>query len=404
MKTIGRASILDGIRYDLRGPALVAADRLAAQGVRIVKLNTGNPGAFGFTAPESVLKAVSDNLCAALPYAQSKGLNSAREAIAAYYAKKGVSIHPDYIYTGNGVSELIHMSVQALLSPGDEILIPTPDYPLWTAATKLYGGTAVHYMCDEDNHWCPNIEDMRSKITDRTRAIVVINPNNPTGVLYPDETLTQIAELAREHDLLIFSDEIYESVVMDGKIHTPMAKIAPDLLVVAFGGLSKSHNLTGYRAGWMYLSGDLSGASEYITGLDLIASMRLCSNVPAQYAIPAALENFEEMNAVFAPGGRVYEQREIIMDALDNTPGLSAVRPDAAFYVFPKLDIGRFNITDDEQFVLDFLEAKHILLVNGRGFNWAEPDHFRIVYLPERDDLIFVADALRDFLSTYRAG
>ena len=402
MRNIGKADILNGIAYDLRGPALAEAERLESQGIKILKLNTGNPGAFGFTTPPSVLAAVQSNLHRALPYAQTKGLLAAREAITAYYGDKGVDISPDYIYTGNGVSELIHMTMQAFLNDGDELLIPTPDYPLWTAATKLYGGEPVHYMCDEDANWQPNIEDMRSKITASTRGIVIINPNNPTGVLYGREILEQIAELAREHDLMIFADEIYESLIMDCKEHVPMSIIAPDLPMVSYGGLSKSHMLAGYRAGWMYLTGDKSMMRGYIEGLDLLSSTRLCSNVPAQYAIAPALSNFDELKAMMAPGGRVYEQRECIMSAIDATPGLTAVRPDAAFYIFPKLDAAKFNITDDEQFVFDLLRAKHILLVRGRGFNWAEPDHFRIVYLPTVEELGALADSLSSFLEDYR--
>ena len=402
MRSIGKSEILSGIAYDLRGPALAEAERLEAQGIKILKLNTGNPGAFGFTPPSAVLRAIQDNLYKALPYSQSKGLLAAREAIAAYWDKKGVVISPDHIYTGNGVSELIHMSMQALLNKGDEILIPTPDYPLWTAAVKLYGGTAVHYLCDENNGWQPDIEDMRRKITSRTKGIVVINPNNPTGVLYGREVLEQIADLAREYNLMLFADEIYESIVMDGKEHTPMVKLAPDLPVVSYGGLSKSHMLAGYRAGWMYLSLGESSMEGYIEGLDLLASTRLCSNVPAQYAIAPALADFSELNAMMAPGGRIYEQRDCILRALAGTPGLTAVRPDAAFYIFPKLDAAKFNIRDDEQFVFDFLRSKHVLLVRGGGFNWGKPDHFRIVYLPSVEELEALAEDLSSFLADYR--
>ncbi len=306
------------------------------------------------------------------------------------------------IYTGNGVSELITLSMQGLLNNGDEVLVPSPDYPLWTASVTLAGGTAVHYICDEQSEWFPDIEDMKRKITDKTKAIVVINPNNPTGALYSKEVLQQIVELAREHELILFADEIYDRLVMDGEEHVALSSLAPDLLTVSFNGLSKSHLIAGYRCGWMCLCGDKSKAKGYIEGINLLSSMRLCSNVPAQSLIPTALANLEDAREMVAPGGRIYEQREDIYDAIQDIPGLSAYKPKAAFYIFPKLDIKKFNITNDEQFSLDLLKEKKILITHGGGFHWETPDHFRIVYLPCIHDLKNSMDAMKDFLATYK--
>lgn len=327
----------------------------------------------------------------------------AREAILGYCKKKGLpNVTVNDIYTGNGVSELIQLSMQALLNNGDEVLVPSPDYPLWTASVTLAGGTAVHYLCDEASEWNPDLKDMAAKITPKTKAIVVINPNNPTGALYPDEILKGIVRLAREHDLILFADEIYDRLVMDGRKHTALASLAPDLMTVSLNGLSKSHLIAGYRCGWMALCGDKSHAKGYIDGINLLSSMRLCSNVPAQSLIPVALEHLDSTDALLVPGGRVYDQREFIYNAVNKIPGVSVVKPKAAFYMFPKLDIERFHIYDDEKFVLDFLREKKILFTHGGGFHWPKPDHFRLIYLPCIDDLKLAARELEDFLATYR--
>jgi len=367
-----------------------------------LKLNIGNPAPFGFSAPAVIHTSMNENLAGAEGYSDSKGILSARQAIAKYCAAKGIpNVTAEDVYTGNGASELIVMSMQGLLDHGDEILVPAPDYPLWTAAVTLAGGKAVHYICDEQAEWNPDIADMKKKITSRTKGIVVINPNNPTGALYPKELLEQIAELARQNGLIIFADEIYDRLVMDGREHTSIGALAPDLFVVTMNGLSKSHNICGFRCGWMSLSGDKSHAQDYIEGLTLLSSMRLCSNVPAQHVIEAALKPVQEKNTALLPGGRLYEQREFIYNAVNSIPGLSAVKPKAGLYIFPKIDAKRFGITDDVKFAYDFLHEKHVLLVHGSGFNWKEPDHFRIVYLPNLDDLKTAAERLGDFLETY---
>jgi alanine-synthesizing transaminase len=403
VKTIQKSRKLNNVRYDVRGPVLDAAKALEVRGEKIIKLNIGNPAPFGFRTPQTLVAAVSKNLLAAEGYSDSKGILEAREAIAEYCERKGIEgVTPEDIYMGNGLSELITMAMQALLDDGDEILIPAPDYPLWTAAATLAGGKVVHYICDEASEWMPDIDDMRRKITSRTKAIVVINPNNPTGALYSVDILQRIVDLAREHNLIIFADEIYDRLVMDGHTHTSIASLAPDLFVVTMNGLSKSHLVCGYRCGWMCLSGDKNRAKDYIEGLNVLSSMRLCSNVPAQYAVKAALSHDEETQALLKPGGRIYEQREFICSALSSIDGVSVVKPKAAFYVFPRIDAKRFNITDDEGFVLDFLRSKRVLLVHGTGFNWPSPDHFRIVYLPEINILRESMTRLKEFLATYR--
>lgn len=404
MKPITKSNKLNNVCYDIRGPVLDEAARMEAQGIEILKLNIGNPAPFHMTAPNNIIENMTQNLRRAEGYSDSKGILSAREAIQGYCVRKQIpNVGLQDIYTGNGVSELIVSSMQALLDNGDEILIPSPDYPLWTAAVTLAGGNAVHYVCDESANWQPDLDDMRKKITPRTKGIVVINPNNPTGVLYSDDILAGIAEIARQHGLIIFADEIYDRIVMDGLSHKAMASFAPDLLVVNFNGLSKSHKIAGFRCGWMALSGEKSHAKGYIEGLNMLASMRLCSNVPAQYVIETALNaTTEEPDPALLPGGRIYEQRETIYNAINAIPGLSATRPQAAFYIFPKIDAKRFNITDDERFVLDFLKEKHVLLVHGKGFHYNEPDHFRIVYLPEQKVLTDAMDRMQDFLSAYR--
>lgn len=403
MRTFEKSHKLDYVCYDIRGPVMDEANRMIEQGEEILKLNIGNPAPFGFRAPERVIKKMAEGLTDNEGYSDSKGLLSARQAILDYCQSKQIPCESvNDIYTGNGVSELITMSMQGLLDDGDEVLVPAPDYPLWTASVTLAGGTAVHYICDEEQDWYPDIEDMRRKITPKTKGIVVINPNNPTGAVYPKELLEQIAALAREFDLILFADEIYDRLVMDGIEHTALASLAPDVLTLSFNGLSKSHLICGYRCGWMCICGDKSRAKGYIEGLNLLSSMRLCSNVPAQSLIPEALDCLEDTKKLLVPGGRVYDQRECICNALSDIQGLSFVKPRAAFYLFPKLDKEKFRLVDDEKFALDFLKEKHILVTCGGGFHWEQPDHFRIVYLPECGVLQESAERLRDFLATYR--
>ncbi|HWQ41632.1 MAG TPA: aminotransferase class I/II-fold pyridoxal phosphate-dependent enzyme [Desulfosporosinus sp.] len=403
MKTFNMSKKLDYVCYDVRGPVLEEAERMRSQGLDILSLNIGNPAPFGFEAPGEIIYKMTANLHNAEGYSDSKGILSAREAIVNYCEfKKIPQVGVNDVYTGNGVSELILMAMQGLLNNGDEILVPAPDYPLWTAAITLAGGKAVHYICDEQSEWYPDIRDITSKITSKTKGIVIINPNNPTGALYSTELLEQIAELARQHSLIIFSDEIYDRLVMDGYQHISIASLAPDLLVVTLNGLSKSHKIAGFRCGWMCLSGDKSHARGYIDGLNILSSMRLCSNVQSQYVIKTALSDIHTCDDTLLPGGRIYEQREYIVNTLNNIPGLQVFKPKAAFYVFPRIDIKRFHITNDEKFILDFLHEKHILMVHGRGFNWPLPDHFRIVYLPKIEELKIACDRLRDFLEGYR--
>ena len=402
MRTFEKSSKLDYVCYDIRGPIMDEAQRMSEQGIDILKLNIGNPAPFGFKAPKEIEEAIGNNAAITEGYSDSKGLVSAREAILKYCQSKNMpNVSIDDIYTGNGVSELITMSMNGLLNYGDEVLVPMPDYPLWTASVTLAGGKAVHYRCDDKQNWYPDIKDMESKITPKTKAIVVINPNNPTGALYPTEILEQIVDLARKHELILFADEIYDRLVMDGKEHIALSSLAPDLLTVSFNGLSKSHLIAGYRCGWMVLCGEKKHAKGYIEGIKLLSAMRLCSNVPAQSLIPVALDNLESTKELLVPGGRIYEQREVIYNALNEIDGLSVVKPTAAFYMFPKLDIKKFGIIDDEKFVLDFLKEKHILFTHGGGFHWDQPDHFRVVFLPEVSVLSTAAARLNDFLSTY---
>ena len=402
MRTFEKSNKLDNVCYDIRGPVMDEANRMMANGEHIVRLNIGNPAPFGFRAPDAILEQMSRNLPNTEGYSDSKGLLEAREAILTYCQSKNLpNVTVNDIYTGNGVSELIQLSMQALLNNGDEVLVPSPDYPLWTASVTLAGGKAVHYVCDEQSEWNPDLNDMAQKITDKTKAIVVINPNNPTGALYPDEILEGIVQLARENNLILFADEIYDRLLMDGRKHTALASLAPDLMTVSLNGLSKSHLIAGYRCGWMALCGDKSHAKGYIEGINLLSSMRLCSNVPAQSLIPVALANLESTEELLVPGGRVYDQREYIYNAIREIPGVSVVKPKAAFYMFPKLDIERFHITNDEQFVLDFLREKKILFTHGGGFHWPKPDHFRLIYLPCIADLKLAAKELKDFLATY---
>ncbi|WP_312430684.1 aminotransferase class I/II-fold pyridoxal phosphate-dependent enzyme [Lacrimispora sp.] len=402
MRNFEKSSKLDHVCYDIRGPVMDEANRMIDQGVDILKLNIGNPAPFGFRAPEELLKRMNENLSHTEGYSDSKGLLSARRAIVKYCQKKGIEqVNVDDVYTGNGVSELITLAMQGLLNSGDEVLVPSPDYPLWTASVTLSGGTAVHYMCDEEAEWYPDINDIKSKITSRTKGIVIINPNNPTGTLYPREVLKEIVEVCRKYGLIIFADEIYDRLVFDGLEHVSIASLAPDLLTITFNGLSKSHLIAGYRCGWMSLCGDKSFAKGYVEGINLLSSMRLCSNVPAQSVIETALEMEEETRQLMIPGGRIYEQRKYTFQALNEIPGISVIKPKAAFYMFPKINTGKFNIYDDEKFVLDFLKDKKILLTHGGGFHWEKPDHFRVVYLPELSQLKVACDKLADFMSYY---
>lgn len=402
MRTYEKSVKLNNVCYDIRGPIMDEANRMAANGVNILKLNIGNPAPFHLFAPDEIVVDMIYNLRDTEGYSDSKGLFSARKAIMQYCQNKRIpNVGINDIYTGNGASELITMSMQGLLNPGDEILVPSPDYPLWTASVTLAGGKAVHYLCDEQSDWNPDIEDMRSKVTDRTKGIVVINPNNPTGALYPREVLEQIVQVAREHDLILFADEIYDRLVMDGLEHVALGSLAPDLMCVNINGLSKSHRVAGYRCGWMCLSGDKSRCKGYIEGLNLLSTMRLCSNVPGQSIIQTALGGTQSADQLLVPGGRIYEQREYIYNALNSIPGISATKPKAAFYIFPKIDTKKFNILDDEQFALDLLKDKHILVTHGGGFHWNQPDHFRIVYLPEVEVLREACGKLADFLKTY---
>jgi len=402
MRIFEKSNKLDNVLYDVRGPVVDAADAMIADGIRILKLNVGNPAPFGFDAPQEILDDMKLNLRATQGYSDSKGLFAARKAIMQYCQLKGIpNVGINDIYTGNGVSELITMSMQGLLNNGDEMLVPMPDYPLWTGSVNLAGGKAVHYMCDEKSNWYPDIEDIRNKITPKTKGIVVINPNNPTGSLYPREILQQIVDVAREYELIIFADEIYDRLVMDGKEHIAISSLAPDLFMVNFNGLSKSHRVAGFRVGWMCLSGDKTNVKGYIEGLNMLSSMRLCSNVPAQSIIQTAIGGKQTMDEYLMPGGRIFEQRECIYKRLNAIDGITATKPDAAFYIFPKIDTKKFGIKDDEKFVLDFLKKEHVLLIHGRGFNWNEPDHFRIVYLPRVDELETAMDKLERFLSTY---
>ena len=403
MRTFNKSSKLDNVLYDVRGPVVDEANRMEESGLKILKLNIGNPAAFGFRAPDEVVTDMRDSIANSEGYSDSRGIFAARKAIMQYAQLKHIpNVTMKDIYTGNGASELIQLSMHALLNNGDEILIPSPDYPLWTACANLAGGKAVHYICDEQSDWMPDLADIESKITDRTKAIVIINPNNPTGALYPKEILESIVEIARRHELIIFSDEIYDRLVMDGEQHISIASLAPDLFCVTFSGLSKSHMVCGFRVGWMIFSGNKRIAQDYIDGVNMLSNMRLCSNVPGQSIIQTALGGYQSVNEYIVPGGRIYEQREVVYNMLNDIPGITAVKPKAAFYIFPKIDAKKFNITDDNKFALDFLKEKRVLFVPGTGFNWKEPDHFRIVYLPRVSVLRESMEKLGDFLSTYQ--
>jgi len=403
MELFPKSDKLEHVCYDIRGPVHKEAMRLEEEGHKILKLNIGNPAPFGFEAPDEILVDVIRNLPTAQGYGDSKGLYSARKAIVQYYQSKGIQgATVNDVYIGNGASELITMSMQALLNDGDEVLVPMPDYPLWTAAVTLSGGKAVHYLCDEEADWFPDLDDIKSKITLRTKAIVIINPNNPTGAVYSKELLEQIAEIARQHNLLIYADEIYDKILYDGAVHHHIAGIAPDLMVITFNGLSKAYRVCGFRQGWMILTGPKTKAKGYIEGLDMMAAMRLCPNMPMQHAIQTALGGYQSINELILPGGRLLEQRNRAYELVNQIPGVSCVKPRGALYMFPKIDIKRFNIYDDEKMVFDLLAQEKVLLVHGRGFNWQAPDHFRIVTLPYVHQIEEALGKFARFLANYR--
>ena len=402
MNGFQKSSKLDNVCYDIRGPVLDEAKRMEDAGDRIVKLNIGNPAPFGFAAPNDILEKINANLARAHGYTDSKGILPAREAIVEYHRSKGLTgIGVEDVYIGNGVSELIVMTMQGLLNNGDEVLIPAPDYPLWTAAVNLAGGTAVHYRCDELSNWYPDTQDMKRKITKRTKGIVLINPNNPTGSVYSRAVLQQIVDLAVTHNLILFADEIYDNILYDGAQHISIASLTDEVPCITFNGLSKSHRVAGFRAGWFVISGNRAIAKGYIEGLNMLSSMRLCSNVPAQYAIATALNNFDSIKELTLPGGRLYEQREYAWRRLNEIPGLSCVKPQGALYLFPKIDAKRFNVTNDQQFIFDLLKQERVLLVQGSGFNWPEPNHFRIVFLPSLELLQDAFSRIERFLADY---
>ena len=402
MRLFPKSDKLEHVCYDIRGPVHKEALRLE-EGNKILKLNIGNPAPFGFEAPDEILVDVIRNLPTAQGYCDSKGLYSARKAIVQYYQSKGMrNMDVNDVYIGNGVSELITMSMQALLNEGDEILIPMPDYPLWTAAATLAGGKAVHYLCDEENEWFPDIADIKAKITPNTKGILIINPNNPTGAVYSRAVLLEIAEIARQHNLIIFADEIYEKILYDGAVHHHIAALAPDVLTVTYNGLSKAYRVAGFRQGWMVLNGPKNHAKGFIEGLDMLASMRLCANTPMQHAIQTALGGYQSINEFILPGGRLLEQRNKAWELLTQIPGISCVKPKGAMYMFPKIDTEMFGIKDDAKFIYDLLQTEKVLLVQGSGFNWHKPDHFRVVTLPYVHQLEEAIGRLARFLKTYK--
>jgi alanine-synthesizing transaminase len=404
LRPLDQSSKLKNVLYEIRGNALVEAARLEAEGHTVLKLNTGNPATFGFEAPYQIVRDMIAAIPTAHGYSESRGILSARRAVVYRYEEvEGFPrIDPDDVFLGNGVSELITMTMQALLDEGDEVLIPAPDYPLWTAMTSLSGGTPVHYTCDEENEWQPDLEDIRAKVTPRTKAIVVINPNNPTGAVYSRAVLEGIAEIAREHSLLILADEIYDRILFDEATHIPMASVAPDLLCLTFNGLSKTYRVAGYRSGWMVITGPQRHAAGFLEGINLLASTRLCPNVPAQHAVQAALSGVQSIDALIAPSGRLHEQRDVAWEGLESIPDVSCVRPRGALYAFPRLDPEVHEIRDDAKLVYDFLVQEHVLLVQGTGFNWPTPDHLRVVTLPEARVLADAVERLGNFLSSYR--
>ena len=403
MQPIQKSNKLKDVCYDIRGPVLEKAKQMEEAGQKIIKLNIGNLGVFGFDPPTEIVQDMIVNMQSAAAYSDSKGLFAPRKAVMHYIQAQNVlGVGIDDIYLGNGASELIVMSMNALLNNGDEVLIPAPDYPLWTAAVSLSGGRPVHYLCDEQADWMPDIDAIRAKLTPNTRAIVVINPNNPTGALYSDALLRDILEVARQHQLIVFADEIYNKTLYDGAQHTPLASLSEDVLTITFNGLSKNYRSCGYRAGWMVVSGEKSHAQDYIAGLDMLASMRLCSNVPAQYAIQTALGGFQSIDDLVKPGGRLWNQRELAYNLLTAIPGVSCVKPKAALYLFPRLDPKMYPITDDRDFVYELLAEEQVLVVQGTGFNWPSPDHIRVVFLPHADDLTHAIQKIARFLENYR--
>ena len=402
MKTIKKSHKLDTVCYDIRGPVVDEANRMTEEGIDIIMLNTGNPPTFQLNAPDEVIRDIRYNLRTSEAYCHSKGIFPARKAIVQYYQTRGLmNLSEENVYIGNGSSELISFCCQALLDDGDELLIPMPDYPLWTASASLAGGKPVHYVCDESSNWYPDLEDIKGKITTNTKGIVVINPNNPTGAVYPREILEGIAKIAVENDLVIFADEIYDQIIYDELQHIPIATLTDETLVVTLNGLSKSHRVPGFRVGWMVLSGRIEEAKDYIEGINILATMRLCANVPAQHAIQTSLGGYQSIDDLVRPGGRLYEQRNIVYQRLNEIPGISCVKPEGALYCFPKIDVKRFNITDDVKFALDFLKRERVLIVQGTGFNWPEPDHFRVVFLPAPLELQETMDRLQRFMGGY---
>jgi len=403
LKQLKKSAKLANVLYDIRGPIMDAAKQMEEEGQKIIKLNIGNLAVFGFDAPEEIQQDMIRNLPTSAGYSDSKGVFAARKAVMHETQKQGIAgVTLDDIYLGNGASELIAMSTNALLNDGDELLLPAPDYPLWTASTSLSGGTPVHYLCDEDNGWMPNLADIRAKITPRTKGIVVINPNNPTGALYSDELLKSLVEIAREHGLVIFADEVYDKVLYDGVKHTAIASLSTDVLTLTFNSLSKSYRSCGYRAGWLVVSGDKRSARDYIEGLNMLSNMRLCANVPGQWAIQTALGGYQSINDLVCEGGRLRRQRDLAYELITAIPGVSCVKPSAALYMFPKLDPAVYPIADDRQFFLELLKETRVMLVQGTGFNWATPDHFRIVFLPHEDDLREAINRIAKFLEQYR--
>jgi len=403
MRKILKSNKMDNICYEIRGPLLKEAQRLEEEGYTIIKLNSGNPPAFGLNAPDEIIHDVVLNIRAAQAYGDSKGLFSARKAIMQQCQLKGIEdVEIEDIYVGNGVSEMIMMAMQGLLNNGDEMLVPSPDYPLWTAAVTLSGGTPVHYVCDEESDWNPDLKDMESKISPRTRGIVLINPNNPTGAVYPREVLLKVVELAEKHELILFSDEIYDQILYDGAEHIPLASLSKDIFCVTFNGLSKSHRIPGMRAGWMIVSGKKSLARDYTTeGLDILSNMRMCGNMAGQLTIQTALGGYQTLKQMISPGGRLYEQRKAAYECFSTIPGISCVKPMGTLYLFPKIDVKRYNIYDDQKFLLDFLTEKKVLLVQGTGFNWPAADHFRVVFLRTVEEIRSVAERMADFLKEY---
>jgi alanine-synthesizing transaminase len=403
MSQIKKSHKLNGVCYDIRGPVLAQARKMEEEGQKVLKLNIGNPAAFGFDMPEDMHKDIIRNLYSAQGYCDSKGLYSARVAVYQHYQQRGLfNLDVDNIYIGNGVSELIQMTTQALLDNDDEVLIPAPDYPLWTASVKLAGGNPVHYLCDEEQDWFPDIADIKSKITSKTKALVLINPNNPTGAVYSDDLLLELIKIAREHKLLLLSDEIYEKILYDGVTHSSIGALCDDVPIITFNGLAKTYRAAGLRMGWMVLSGRTSMMEDLSRGLDMLASMRLCANVPAQYAIQQALGGVQSIDNLINPGGRLYVQRDIAWRGLNAIDGISCKKPKGALYAFAKVDTAHFNIKNDERMILDLLKAEKILLVHGRAFNWPDPDHFRLVFLPNKDDLTQAMSKMQRFFADYR--